>query len=73
MDRTCPYCKDQIDILLHVILHNPYRLSVCLKPLCIQDQYLASVIDILHEFLCCCIGIGVADDQRRYVFSEHPL
>ena len=31
------------------------------------------VIDILHKFLCCCIGIGIADDQRGYVLSEHSL
>ena len=73
MDRACSYCKDQVNVLFHVVLHNFYCMPVCLKSLCIQNKYLAPVIDILHEFFCCRIGIGVADDQRRYVLSEHSL
>ena len=70
MDRTCAYRKNEINVLFHIILYDFHGPVICLKAFGIQDQYLAPVVDVFHQFLCCLVTVCVTDQKRGNIFSQ---
>ena len=70
MDRPRSNCKNKIDVLFHIILHDLHGTLICLKTFSIQDQYLTPVVDILHQFLCSFVTVRVTDQKRGNTFFQ---